>query len=133
MRFRHRCCHCSGCRTCGYAAWFWTSLISPTDAEFAELPSGTVEALLADAPKLTEILTFHVVPGSAFAADLVGTPNATIVHGTDVVFDISPGDKVNDTTVTQADIQTPNGVIHIIGTVLIPGLKLPFCMSIAGF
>jgi uncharacterized surface protein with fasciclin (FAS1) repeats len=96
------------------------TVFAPTDAAFAKLPAGTVESLLADVPKLTAILTYHVVPGSVHAADLSGTPSATTVQGTDVTFDTSDGVKVNDATVTAADIETSNGVIHVIDTVLIP-------------
>ncbi|TQO20692.1 putative surface protein with fasciclin (FAS1) repeats [Rhodoglobus vestalii] len=96
------------------------TVFAPTDAAFAKLPEGTVESLLADIPKLTAILTYHVVSGSVHAADLPGTPSATTVQGTDVTFDTSSGVKVNDATVTQADIATSNGVIHVIDTVLIP-------------
>jgi uncharacterized surface protein with fasciclin (FAS1) repeats len=96
------------------------TVFAPTDAAFAKLPAGTVESLLADVPKLTAILTYHVVPGSVHAADLVTTSSATTVQGTDVTFDTSDGVKVNDATVTQADIETSNGVIHVIDTVLIP-------------
>lgn len=96
------------------------TVFAPTDAAFAKLPAGTVESLLADIPKLSAILTYHVVPGSVHAADLPGTPSATTVQGTDVKFDTSDGVKVNDATVTAADIEASNGVIHVIDTVLIP-------------
>ena len=47
------------------------TVFAPTDEAFAELPAGTVEGLRADIPKLTKILTFHVVPGKLMAADVV--------------------------------------------------------------
>jgi uncharacterized surface protein with fasciclin (FAS1) repeats len=81
------------------------TVFAPTDEAFA---------------KLTAILTYHVVPGAVHAADLVGTPSATTVQGTDVTFDTSDGAKVNGATVTQADIVASNGVIHVIDTVLLP-------------
>jgi len=96
------------------------TVFAPTDEAFAKLPAGTVESLLADIPKLTAILTYHVVPGAVHAADLAGTPSATTVQGTDVTFDTSDGAKVNGATVTQADIVASNGVIHVIDTVLLP-------------
>ena len=96
------------------------TVFAPTDAAFAKLPEGTVESLLADIPKLTAILTYHVVSGSVHAADLEGTPGATTVEGSDVTFDTSDGVKVNDATVIKADIDASNGVIHCIDTVLMP-------------
>merc|ERR1711962_1559183 len=44
------------------------TVFAPTDDAFAKLPEGTVEALLGDIPKLTGILTRHVVPKPVFAA-----------------------------------------------------------------
>ena len=96
------------------------TVFAPTDAAFAKLPAGTVESLLADIPKLTAILTYHVVSGAVHAADLPGIPSAATVQGSDVTFDTSDGVKVNDATVTAADIVASNGVIHVIDTVLIP-------------
>ena len=47
------------------------TVFAPSDDAFAKLPAGTVEALLADIPKLTAILTYHVVAGKVMAADVV--------------------------------------------------------------
>ena len=41
------------------------TVFAPTDAAFAKLPAGTVDALLKDIPKLTDLLLFHVVKGEA--------------------------------------------------------------------
>lgn len=96
------------------------TVFAPTDDAFAKLPDGTVEALLADIPQLTSILTYHVVPGAVHGADVAGLDSATTVQGSDLNFDTSDGVHVNDATVTQADIEASNGVIHVIDTVLIP-------------
>ncbi len=53
------------------------TVFAPTDEAFAKLPEGTVDGLLQDIPKLTKILTYHVVPGKVTAADVV---NLTSVH-----------------------------------------------------
>ena len=47
------------------------TVFAPTDEAFAKLPAGTVEALLKDIPKLTSILTYHVVPGKVMASTVV--------------------------------------------------------------
>jgi uncharacterized surface protein with fasciclin (FAS1) repeats len=96
------------------------TVFAPTDEAFAKLPSGTVESLLADIPKLTKILTYHVVSGKVMAADVVKLSSAKTVEGSEVKIDASHGVKVNNATVTQADVAASNGVIHIIDTVLIP-------------
>ena len=96
------------------------TVFAPTDEAFAKLPAGTVEALLKDIPKLTKILTYHVVAGKVMAADVVKLKSAKTVEGSEVKIDASNGVKINDSTVTTADVAADNGVIHIIDSVLLP-------------
>ncbi|MDF5731240.1 MAG: fasciclin domain-containing protein [Rhizonema sp. PD38] len=96
------------------------TVFAPTDEAFAKLPQGTVDELLKDIPKLTKILTYHVVSGKVTAADVVKLNSAKTVEGTDVKIDASNGVKVNNATVTTPDVAADNGVIHVIDTVLIP-------------
>lgn len=98
------------------------TVFAPTDEAFAKLPKGTVDSLLKDIPKLTEILTYHVVSGRVMAADMVKLKSAPTVEGSDVKIDASNGVKVNDAKVSTADVAADNGVIHIIDTVLMPAL-----------
>jgi uncharacterized surface protein with fasciclin (FAS1) repeats len=98
------------------------TVFAPTDEAFAALPEGTVETLLED-PKgdLTQILTYHVVPGKVMSTDITDGMTATTVQGEDVTFTIKDGSVyVNDAMVVTADIETLNGVIHVIDAVLIP-------------
>ncbi len=96
------------------------TVFAPTDEAFAKLPAGTVEALLNDIPKLTKILTYHVVSGKVLAADVVNLTSAKTVEGSEVKIDASNGVKINDSTVTTPDVVADNGVIHIIDSVLLP-------------
>jgi uncharacterized surface protein with fasciclin (FAS1) repeats len=96
------------------------TVFAPNDDAFAKLPAGTVEALLADIPKLTKILTYHVVAGNVLAADVVKLTKATTVEGSDVHITTDGGVKVNDAKVIATDIKADNGVIHVIDAVLIP-------------
>jgi uncharacterized surface protein with fasciclin (FAS1) repeats len=96
------------------------TLFAPTDEAFAKLPEGTIAALLKDIPKLKKILTYHVVSGKVMAADVAKLKSAKTVEGEDVKIDASSGVKVNNATVTTADVAADNGVIHIIDTVLMP-------------
>jgi len=96
------------------------TVFAPTDAAFAKLPKGTVDELLKDTPKLKQILTYHVVSGKVMAADVTKLKSAKTVEGSDVKIDASQGVKVNDSTVTTADVAADNGVIHVIDTVLMP-------------
>lgn len=96
------------------------TVFAPTDEAFAALPAGTVEALLADIPQLTKILTYHVVAGKVMAADVAGLTTATTVQGGELTFDTSSGVKVNGASIVQADIEADNGVIHVVDAVILP-------------
>jgi uncharacterized surface protein with fasciclin (FAS1) repeats len=97
------------------------TVFAPTDEAFAKLPAGTVEGLLKDKAKLTAILTYHVVAGKVEAADVVKLDSAKTVNGQSVTIKVVDGKvHVDNATVTAADVQASNGVIHVIDTVLIP-------------
>lgn len=96
------------------------TVFAPTDEAFAALPEGTVEGLLEDIPTLTKILTYHVVPGKVMSTDLTDGMTATTVEGGTITIDLGDGVKINNASVTAADIETSNGVIHVIDTVLLP-------------
>lgn len=97
------------------------TVFAPTDAAFAKLPKGTLEALLADKAALTKVLTYHVVNGNVLAADVVKLTKATTLQGSTVkIKSNKQGVRVNDANVIQADVLATNGVIHVIDTVLIP-------------
>jgi uncharacterized surface protein with fasciclin (FAS1) repeats len=98
------------------------TVFAPTDEAFAALPEGTIEMLLEPENKdqLISILTYHVVPGKVLSTDLSNNMMAATVQGTDVTIMIGDGVTVNGATVTTADIDASNGVIHAIDTVLMP-------------
>ena len=96
------------------------TVFAPTDEAFAQLPAGTVEGLLKDIPKLTQILTFHVVPGKLMAADVVKLTSAKTVQGQNVTINAKNGVKINDAMVITPNIEADNGVIHVIDRVILP-------------
>jgi uncharacterized surface protein with fasciclin (FAS1) repeats len=96
------------------------TVFAPTDEAFAKLPPGTIEGLLADKAKLTAVLTYHVVAGAVTAKDVAALQTATSLQGAALKIDTSSGVKINDATVTKADVTATNGVIHVIDTVLLP-------------
>lgn len=96
------------------------TVFAPTDEAFAKLPKGTVEALLKDKEKLTQVLTYHVVPGKLMAADVTRSSELQTVQGQKVVVHAKDGVKINDARVVQADVAATNGVIHVIDTVILP-------------
>ncbi len=97
------------------------TVFAPTDAAFAALPAGLLDKLLLPENKavLVSILTYHVVPGMVMSADIMAGDVAT-VEGSSVKLDTSYGVKVNDATVTTADVAASNGVIHVIDAVIVP-------------
>lgn len=100
------------------------TVFAPTDDAFAALPAGTVESLLLpeNKDKLVGILTYHVLPGSVAAADVLGArTSATTVNGQDVHVDGTGGGvKINKANVVAADVMATNGIIHVIDKVLLP-------------
>jgi uncharacterized surface protein with fasciclin (FAS1) repeats len=99
------------------------TVFAPTDAAFAALPAGTVETLLKPQNKaqLAAILTYHVLPGKVKAADLVGKVTTfTTVNGQTLTVDGTHGVSVNGVDVVTADVKASNGIIHVIGSVLLP-------------
>mgnify|MGYP003647330716 CR=1 FL=1 len=99
------------------------TVFAPTDAAFAKLPAGTVEDLLKpeNKAKLTAILTYHVLPGKVMSGDIAGKKlSVATVQGSKVAVNAMSGVMVDSATVTQADIGTSNGVIHVIDTVIMP-------------
>lgn len=98
------------------------TVFAPTDEAFAKLPQETIDALLADPTgDLTQILLYHVVPGKVMAADLSDGLEAATLQGGSVSFKLSDGGAmVNDANIVATDIETANGVIHVIDSVILP-------------
>ena len=99
------------------------TVFAPTDEAFAALPEGTVENLLKPENKdqLVAILTYHVVPGKVMSSDIAGKKaEVASVQGSEISVDATDGVKVDGAKVVTADIETSNGVIHVIDAVILP-------------
>jgi uncharacterized surface protein with fasciclin (FAS1) repeats len=111
------------------------TVFAPTNDAFAKLPAGTVDTLLKPENKgqLTQVLTYHVVPGRITASDLMamikkGGGKATLktVEGAELTFEMKDGaisvwDAKGDAAkITVKNVLQSNGVIHVIDTVLLP-------------
>lgn len=96
------------------------TVFAPTDAAFAKLPAGTVEALLEDVPKLKQVLLYHVAPGRVMAADVVKLHAVKTVQGQSLDIKAKDGVRINKAAVVKADVSASNGVIHVIDSVLLP-------------
>ncbi len=98
------------------------TVFAPTDEAFAALPDGTLDALLADTEALTQVLTYHVVAGEVYAADVVGLESAATVQGEEIAISVE-GDSVvlnGSASVVTTDVMASNGVIHVIDAVILP-------------
>jgi uncharacterized surface protein with fasciclin (FAS1) repeats len=99
------------------------TVFAPTDAAFAKLPAGTVEELLKpeNKEKLTAILTYHVVPGTVMAEKVTQLSEAKTINGAMVKISAKNGKvMINDANVVKPNIETSNGVIHVIDRVILP-------------
>jgi uncharacterized surface protein with fasciclin (FAS1) repeats len=99
------------------------TVFAPTDEAFAALPAGTLDNLLKPENKdqLAAILTYHVVSGKIMSADIAGqVSDVETVNGATLAVNATHGVTVNGANVVTADIETSNGVIHVIDAVVIP-------------
>ena len=97
------------------------TVFAPTDAAFAALPEGTLEALLNDTETLASILLYHVVPGAVTSDQVVTLSEAETANGARVSISYDGvAVRVDDATVVAVDIAATNGVIHVIDQVILP-------------
>jgi uncharacterized surface protein with fasciclin (FAS1) repeats len=97
------------------------TVFAPTDTAFAKIPEATLNALLANKTQLTAVLTYHVVPGKVMSTDLKNGMIVKTLQGENLSIKLANGGvMVNNATVVQANIDSINGVIHAIDTVLMP-------------
>lgn len=99
------------------------TVFAPTDEAFGKLPEGTVKSLLKpeNKGKLVEILTYHVVPGRIYADQALKAGKAETLQGSNVTIRMQEGKAmVNGAEIITTDIDTTNGVIHVIDSVILP-------------
>jgi uncharacterized surface protein with fasciclin (FAS1) repeats len=103
------------------------TVFAPTDAAFASLPAGVVDALLVDPTgDLAQILLYHVVSGTALSTSLTDGQTIATLQGQTVEVTINAdGVFINDAQVIVADITATNGVVHVIDAVLLPPAPQP--------
>jgi len=102
------------------------TVFAPTDEAFAKLPPATLNNLLKPENKamLRRVLTYHVVPGTVMAGDVVKVSSAKAVSGDTLPITVNGSTvTVDKARVVKADIPASNGVIHVIDTVLLPPVE----------
>lgn len=96
------------------------TVFAPTDQAFAKLPRGTIENLLNDKEKLTDILTYHVILNKVMSKQVINLKNAKTVNGQILSINTKNGVKIDNAKIIKKDVECLNGVVHVIDKVLIP-------------
>jgi uncharacterized surface protein with fasciclin (FAS1) repeats len=96
------------------------TIFAPTDEAFSKLPNGTIENLLKDKEKLTDILTYHVIANRVFSKDVNNLHKADTINGKQVKINAGSNVKIDNAKIIKSDIKCTNGIIHIIDEVLFP-------------
>jgi uncharacterized surface protein with fasciclin (FAS1) repeats len=104
------------------------TVLAPTNDAFAKLPAGTLDSLLLPENKdqLTSVLTYHVISGDVMSSQLTNGQVVPTVQGQNLTVEITDGKvyfvdaKGGKAMVTTADVDTRNGTVHIIDSVLLP-------------
>jgi hypothetical protein len=110
------------------------TVFAPNDEAFAKLPKGTFDSLLKDMPKLTAVLMYHIVAGKYTINQISKMETVKTIQGQEVKIDahkshLHLNPKINDANITNPNLITDNGIIHVIDRVLMPNMELtcPVC------
>jgi uncharacterized surface protein with fasciclin (FAS1) repeats len=96
------------------------TLLAPSADAFAALPTGMIDALLADVPQLTQIVAYHIVPGRYDRAELARLAFAPTLHGQSVAIATPDDLRIGGARVVAADLEADNGMLQVIDRVLLP-------------
>jgi uncharacterized surface protein with fasciclin (FAS1) repeats len=98
------------------------TLFAPNDNDAFMLieEGGEFEQLLMDQPRLTAVLTYHVVPGRLMSSDFEEGMTLTTLQGGELVVTLEGGLRVDGANILASDIEASNGVIHVIDSILTP-------------
>ena len=96
------------------------TIFAPTDEAFSKLPDGTIEKLMKDKEKLTDIITYHLIANRIFSNEVISLQKANTINGKQVKIKAGNNVKIDNARIIKSDIKCTNGVIHIIDEVLLP-------------
>jgi uncharacterized surface protein with fasciclin (FAS1) repeats len=95
------------------------TVFAPVDNAFSRLPPEATASLQIDAARLTQLLTYHVIPGRFSPTNIGGTHKT--LQGGDLSVTGAPDHLwVNDALVLCGGITTANATLYLIDTVLTP-------------
>jgi transforming growth factor-beta-induced protein len=97
------------------------TVFAPDNAAFSKVNASTLAAWQNNTTALRNVLFYHVIPKKLLSSDFIGSGALTTVNGLSVPYSVNGTKlKVDDATVTKADINATNGVIHVIDSVMMP-------------
>ncbi len=101
------------------------TLFAPTDEAFAKLPAGTMDKIMGDSARVSDLVYYHITPGKYMAKDLPALKQCKTMCPTDqpeLLKFTQVGDKymVGTANIIKPDVAASNGVIHVIDAVLMP-------------
>ena len=96
------------------------TFFAPTDEAFSTMPAGLMDTLMMDKARMAEVIKHHVVADQISSSDAISAKNAIALDGEVLNFETCDGFKIGNATVTEADIECRNGLVHAINTVLLP-------------
>ena len=101
------------------------TVFAPTDSAFAKVPRQTLDDLLQpeNREQLAAILSYHVVPGRVTSREVFSMNWATTLRGQKLKISKADDVKINEAKVVVTDVEASNGVIHVIDSVLMPGMN----------
>jgi uncharacterized C2H2 Zn-finger protein len=110
------------------------TVFAPNDEAFAKLPEGTFDDLLKNVPKLTAVLMYHIVAGKHTTKEISKMDTVKTIQGQEIKIDahkshLHLNPKINGASITNPNLITDNGVIHVLDRVLMPNMELtcPVC------
>ena len=110
------------------------TVFAPNDEAFAKLPEEAYDNLLKNVPQLKAILMYHIVDGKHTLNEISKMKTVKTIQGQDVKIDahkwhLHVNPKINDANITNYDLVTDNGIIHVLDKVLMPNMELtcPVC------
>jgi hypothetical protein len=110
------------------------TVFAPNDEAFAQLPKGAFDIVLKNVPQLRAILMYHIVDGKQTINEISKMKSTKTIQGQEVKIDghkwhlhVTP--KINGVSITNYNLEADNGIIHVLGRVLMPDMELtcPVC------
>jgi hypothetical protein len=114
------------------------TVFAPNDEAFAKLPKGAYDNLLKNTPQLKAVLMYHIVEGKHTINEISKMKTVKTIQGQEVKIDahkwhLHVNPKINDANITNYDLITDNGIIHVLDKVLMPNMELTCSVCGMGF